>query len=196
MNRVCVFCGSQVGIDGLYRETTVALGKLLVRNGYGLVFGGGSVGLMGVIADAVLDEGGDVIGVLPQQLATKELLHPGVPDMRVVPSMHARKALMADLADAFIALPGGLGTFEEFFEIVTWAQLGFHRKNIGLLNVAGYFDPLVQLIDRAIQEGFIKHKNRDLFVVEERPDVLLQKMVTHQMPKVRRWLGPDRNTQH
>ena len=196
MNRVCVFCGSQVGIDGLYRETTVALGKLLVRNGYGLVFGGGSVGLMGVIADAVLDEGGDVIGVLPQQLATKELLHPGVPDMRVVPSMHARKALMAELADAFIALPGGLGTFEEFFEIVTWAQLGFHRKNIGLLNVAGYFDPLVQLIDRAIQEGFIKHKNRDLFVVEERPDVLLQKMVTHQMPKVRRWLGPDRNTQH
>ena len=191
MKRICVFCGSKVGVSNLYRQTAVLLGKLLVRDSYGLVFGGGSVGLMGEIANAVLDEDGDVIGVLPEQLATKELRHPRVSDMRVVASMHARKALMADLSDAFIALPGGLGTFEELFEIVTWAQLGFHRKNIGLLNVAGYYDPLVGLINHAIDEGFIKSQNRDLFVVEASPEALLQQLATHQMPHVRRWLGPD-----
>ena len=164
----------------------------MVRGGFGLVFGGGSVGLMGVIADSVLARDGEVIGVLPEKLATKELLHTGVADMRIVQSMHARKALMAEQADAFIALPGGFGTFEEFFEIVTWAQLGFHRKNSGLLNVAGYFDPLVRLIDHAIQEEFVKRQNRDLIIVEECPELLLERLTTHQLPKVRRWLGPDK----
>ena len=191
MPRVCVFCGSKFGRDDCYRQSAVELGRLLVNDGWGLVYGGGSVGLMGVIADAVLAEGGDVIGVLPEKMATKELLHTGVPDMRLVPNMHARKALMAELSDAFIAMPGGLGTFEELFEIVTWAQLGLHRKNIGLLNAGGYFDPLVRSIDHAVQEGFVKPQNRDLIIVEERADVLLKRLVSHQMPEVRRWLGPD-----
>ncbi len=155
------------------------------------MFGGGSVGLMGVLADAVLDAGGEVIGVIPEALATKELLHVRVPDMRRVRDMHERKALMADLADAFIAIPGGFGTFEELFEVVTWAQLGFHRKNVGLLNVDGYFDPLVTLIDHAIQAGFIKAAHRDLVVVEREPAVLLERLAVHQLPHVRRWLGPD-----
>ena len=189
--RICVFCGSKVGVDELYRQAAIELGQLMVQQGCGLVFGGGSVGLMGVIADAVLAEQGEVIGVLPEKLATKELRHPGVADMRVVENMHARKALMSELSDAFIALPGGLGTFEELFEVITWAQLGFHRKNIGLLNVGGYYDPLVRLVDHAIQEGFIKADHRDLIVVEERADVLLRRLADHELPKVRRWLGPN-----
>jgi uncharacterized protein (TIGR00730 family) len=150
----------------------------MVRAGIGLVYGGGSVGLMGVIADAVLAEGGDVIGVIPESLATEELLHPGVADMRVVPSMHARKALMAELSDAFVAMPGGFGTFEEFFEVVTWSQLRLHNKLTGLLNVGGYYDPLVRLVDHAVQEGFIKPKHRSLLVIEERPEVLLSRLAS------------------
>ena len=191
MKWIAVFCGSKVGGDGIYRDAAAELGKLMVHKGYGLVFGGGSVGLMGVIADSVLAEGGDVIGVLPAKLATKELRHERVSDMRVVDNMHERKALMSELSDAFVALPGGLGTFEELFEVVTWAQLGFHRKNIGLLNVAGYFDPLIGLIDHAIKEGFIKSKNRELIVAEERPDRLLRQLVEHQLPAVSKWLGPN-----
>ena len=173
MRRLCVFCGSKVGTDERYRAAAAELGRLLVREKIGLVYGGGSVGLMGVIADAVLAEAGEVIGVIPQSLATKELLHPGVTEMHVVASMHARKALMAELSDAFVALPGGFGTFEEFFEVVTWSQLGLHRKLTGLLNVGGYYDPLVRLVDHAVQEGFIKAKHRSLLIVEEQPDVLL-----------------------
>ncbi|MEX0703075.1 MAG: TIGR00730 family Rossman fold protein [Planctomycetales bacterium] len=190
MRRLCVFCGSKAGTEPRYAESAAELGRLLAARGIGLVFGGGSVGLMGAIADAVLDAGGEAIGVIPRKLATKELLHPRVLDMRVVDSMHARKALMAELADAFVALPGGLGTFEELFEVVTWTQLGFHRKNVGLLNVAGYFDPLVRLIDHAIQEGFIKPAHRGLLVVEERPEALLDRLATHELPPVPRWLGP------
>lgn len=191
MERICVFCGSKSGVDGRYREAASELGRLLASRSTALVFGGGSVGLMGVIADAVLEAGGEAIGVIPRMLATKELLHPDVPDVRMVDDMHARKALMAELADAFIALPGGFGTFEELFEIVTWAQLGIHRKTTGLLNVAGYFDPLVRLIDHAVQEGFIKAKHRELIVVEERPAALLERLATHRLPPVRKWLGPE-----
>lgn len=176
LRRLCVFCGSKVGTDERYRSAAVDLGRLLVRKGIGLVYGGGSIGLMGVIADAVLAEGGEVIGVIPESLATEELLHPGVADMRVVSSMHARKALMAELSDAFIAMPGGFGTFEEFFEVVTWSQLKLHHKLTGLLNVGGYYDPLVRLVDHAVQEGFIKPKHRSLLVIEERPDVLLGRL--------------------
>jgi uncharacterized protein (TIGR00730 family) len=191
IRRVCVFCGSKMGVSPEFREAAAALGDELVRRGLGLVFGGGSVGLMGVLADAVLDGGGEVIGVIPDALATKELLHVRVPDMRRVRDMHERKALMAELADAFIALPGGFGTFEELFEIVTWAQLGFHRKNVGLLNVEGYFDRLVDLVDHAIQSGFIVAAHRDLIVVEREPAALLQRLASHELPHVRRWLGPE-----
>lgn len=187
MRRVCVFCGSRVGIDDCYRAAAVELGQLLVRSNLGLVYGGGSVGLMGVIADAVLDAGGDVIGVIPESLATEELLHPRVPDMRVVPTMHARKALMAELSEAFIAMPGGFGTFEEFFEVVTWSQLRLHQKLTGLLNVGGFYDPLVRLVDHAVQEGFIKPKHRELLIVEERPGVLLRRLSRESVIDEPKW---------
>jgi uncharacterized protein (TIGR00730 family) len=174
-----------------YLAATAALGAELVRRGLGVVFGGGGGGLMGVLADRVLESGGEIIGVIPEALATKELLHPRVSDMRCVGDMHQRKALMAELAGAFVALPGGYGTFEEFFEMVTWAQLGFHRKNIGLLNVAGYFDPLVEFIEHAIREGFIVASHRELIVVESEPARLLDRLATHEMPRVRRWLKRD-----
>jgi cytokinin riboside 5'-monophosphate phosphoribohydrolase len=191
LNRVCVFCGSAMGARPAFREAAAALGGELATRRLGLVFGGGSVGLMGIIADAVLAAGGEVIGVIPLALATKEVLHPGVRDMRRVRDMHERKAVMAENADAFVALPGGYGTFEELFEVITWAQLGFHRKNIGLLNVEGYFDPLVKLIEQAIETGFIKPSNRELIFVEREPSALLDRLATHQMPIVRRWLSPD-----
>jgi uncharacterized protein (TIGR00730 family) len=180
-----------MGVVPAFQEAAARLGGELVTRGLGLVFGGGSVGLMGVIADAVLDRGGEVIGVIPQALATKELLHLRVSDMRRVRDMHERKAVMAELADAFIALPGGFGTFEELFEVITWAQLGFHQKNIGLLNVDGYFGPLVTLVDHAIQSGFIKPAHRDLIFAERDPTTLLDKLQTHRLPPVRRWLGPE-----
>ncbi len=136
---------------------------------------------MGVIADSVLNAGGEVIGVIPETLATEELLHPRVADMRVVPTMHARKALMAELSEAFIAMPGGFGTFEEFFEVVTWSQLRLHRKLTGLLNVGGFYDPLVRLVDHAVQEGFIKPQHRELVIVEERPEVLLRRLMNENI---------------
>jgi uncharacterized protein (TIGR00730 family) len=189
--RICVFCGSSLGAAPVYQAGAAALATEIVRRGLGVAYGGGSVGLMGVVADRVLEEGGEVIGVIPEALATKELLHPRVPDMRRVADMHQRKALMAQLSGAFIALPGGYGTFEELFEIVTWAQLGFHRKNIGLLNVAGYFDPMVEMIEHAIREGFIVASHRDLFIIENEPTRLLDRLVAHEMPFVRRWLARD-----
>jgi uncharacterized protein (TIGR00730 family) len=191
MKTLCVFCGSKVGSDDRYRAAAAELGRLLAQRGTTLVFGGGSVGLMGVIADEALAAGGEVIGVIPRALATKELLHPKVPDMRMVADMHARKALMAELAEAFVALPGGYGTLEELLEVITWAQLGFHEKNIGLLNVGGYFDPLVKLFDHAIEAGFITPAHRDLVVVEEQPEKLLARLESHRQPPVRKWLGPD-----
>ena len=191
MKRICVFCGSKVGDDGQYREATERLGRLFVQRAYTLVYGGGSVGLMGVLADTVLAGGGEVIGVIPQRLATKELLHTGVATMHVVASMHDRKARMEELADAFIALPGGFGTFEETLEMITWAQLGIHRKPVGLLNVAGYFAPLVQQVEHAIAEGFIKPKHRQLIVMAEEPESLLELLAEHHVPAVRQWLRPE-----
>ena len=173
MRRICVFCGSQIGTNGLYRQAATALGQLLVRHGYGLVYGGGHVGLMGVIADAVLASGGEVIGVIPESMVARELAHTGLTQLQVVSGMHARKARMAELADAFIALPGGYGTFEELFEVITWAQLGMHRKPIGLLNVAGYFDALKALVDQAIAEGFIRSEHRHLLTMADDADTLL-----------------------
>ncbi|HVV99399.1 MAG TPA: TIGR00730 family Rossman fold protein [Planctomycetaceae bacterium] len=189
--RVCVFCGSNAGGRPEYRESAEALGRLLVARGCGLVYGGGSVGLMGVIADAVLAAGGEVQGVIPKSLATRELLHPRVEPMHVVEGMHARKSLMAELADAFIAMPGGYGTFEELFEVITWAQLGLHAKPIGLLNVAAFFDPLVQLVDHAVDEGFVKAAQRELIVVEADVERLFERLETHRPPAVPKWIRPE-----
>ena len=189
MRRVAVFCGSRVGNDERYRAAARDLGKELVGRGCGLVYGGGSVGLMGVVADAVLDAGGEVTGVIPTLLATRELIHPRVADMRRVPDMHARKALMAELADGFVALPGGYGTLEELFEVITWAQLGIHRKPIGLIDVAGFFRPLVEFIDRAVAADFIRPKHRDLIVVAASPAELLDRLARHEMPREPKVLG-------
>ncbi|MEX1228844.1 MAG: TIGR00730 family Rossman fold protein [Planctomycetaceae bacterium] len=191
MKRICIYCGSQIGKDNVYRNAARELGTLMARKNYGLVYGGGSIGLMGVVADALLANHGEVIGVIPDALATKELIHPSVADMRVVRTMHDRKALMAELADAFIALPGGYGTFEELFEAITWNQLGLHRKTIGLLNITGYFDPLIRMIDHAVQEGFIKRSQRELFVVEERPQTLLDRLETHIIPPQKPIISQD-----
>ena len=191
MKRICVFCGSNHGINSLYRHTAEELGQLFAERGHGLVYGGGGVGLMGVVADAVLAGGGEVIGVIPEVLATKELAHPNVTAMHVVPGMHARKARMVELADAFITMPGGYGTFDELFEVITWAQLGLHHKPIGLLNVAGYFDALVGFIDHAVAEGFIKPVHRQLIVTAEQPAALLEALTHHKMPAVRKWITPE-----
>jgi uncharacterized protein (TIGR00730 family) len=153
LRRVCVFCGSSTGNRTIYADAATQLAREMVRRGIGLVFGGGAVGLMGVIADAVLGAGGHAIGVIPHALVARELAHRALPDLRVVNSMHERKATMAALADAFVAMPGGFGTFEEFCEVVTWTQLGVHRKPCGLLNVGGFYDPLIAQFDRGVAEG-------------------------------------------
>ena len=188
MKRVCVYCGSSAGNKPIYREAAEAMGGLLARRGIGLVYGGGNVGLMGLVADAVLAGGGEVIGVIPHALATREIAHDGVTDLRVVDSMHTRKAMMADLSDAFIAMPGGFGTFEEFFEAVTWTQLGLHRKPCGLLNVGGFYAPLAAFIDQAVTEGFIKPIHRASIVVDDDPERLLNALATVDLPDVPKWI--------
>lgn len=194
LKRLCVFCGSSSGFDLVHRQVSAAFGSLLATQGIELVFGGGSVGLMGAVADAVLHAGGRVIGVIPHFLATRELLHEGVTEIRRTSDMHERKAAMSDLADAFVALPGGLGTFEELFEVLTWAQLGLHQKPIGLLNIDGYFDPLVAMVDRAICDGFCKEVHRRLFVVNEDPARLLELLRKHQPPQVKKWIQSSEET--
>jgi uncharacterized protein (TIGR00730 family) len=191
VRRVCVFCGSSPGRDPRYRGAARDLARALVARGHGLVFGGGSVGLMGVLADAVLAAGGEATGVIPQGLAAREVAHRSLTQIQVVPSMHARKARMAELADAFIALPGGFGTFEELLEIVTWAQLGIHGKPIGLLNVAGYYDPLIALVDRAVGEGFVSPENRSLILVEGEADPLLERLSAYVGPPRPEWITPE-----
>jgi uncharacterized protein (TIGR00730 family) len=173
LTRVCVFCGSNAGTMPEYARAAEALADALVSRHIDLVFGGGRVGLMGIVADAMLARGGHVIGVIPHALVTREVAHLGLPDLRVVASMHERKAMMADLADAFIALPGGFGTFEEFCEVVTWTQLGLHRKGCGLLNVRGFFDPLLAMFDRAVADGFLPVQNRAIVSASADPGALL-----------------------
>jgi uncharacterized protein (TIGR00730 family) len=188
MRRLCIFCGSSKGGRQVYAEAARALGAALTRRRIGLVFGGGRVGLMGVVADTVLDGGGEVIGVIPEALVAKELAHNGVGDLRVVSSMHERKALMAELADAFVALPGGYGTFEEFCEVITWAQLGLHRKPCGLLNVDGFYDPLLAFFDHAVAERFIRPAHRSLILEERDPERLLDRLASFQAPPVEKWI--------
>lgn len=175
--RVCVFCGSATGSNPAYAAAARRLGALLAGHGLGLVYGGGNIGLMGVLADTVMAAGGNVIGVMPRNLVAREIGHTGITDLRIVETMHQRKAMMADLSDAFLALPGGYGTFDEFFEAVTWTQLGIHRKACGLLNVDGYFDPLIAMLDRAAADGFILPHNRHLVLAGHDPDALLRRLL-------------------
>jgi uncharacterized protein (TIGR00730 family) len=191
MRRICVFCGSNSGTRPVYAEAARGIGAALARRGVGLVFGGGSVGLMGIAADAALAGGGEVIGVIPEALAAREVAHLGLRDLRVVGSMHERKALMAELSDAFVALPGGFGTFEEFCEVLTWAQLGLHRKPCGLLNVDGYYDPLLALFDRAVTEGFLHPAHRALVVEASDNETLLDEIAGFRPPVVEKWIDKD-----
>jgi len=164
------------------------MGALLAKRGIGLVYGGGNVGLMGVVADAAIDRGGEVIGVIPQALANREIAHTGVTALHIVDSMHTRKAMMAELSDAFVAMPGGVGTFEEFFEAVTWTQLGLQRKPCGLLNVNGFYSPLAAFVDQAVTEGFIKPVHRAAIVVDSDPARLLDTLATIRLPDVPKWI--------
>ena len=189
--KICVFCGSSSGFSDNYRAAAAELGRTLVEQGLGLVYGGGRIGLMGVIADSVLAHGGQVIGVIPEPMVAREIWHSGLTELRVVPSMHARKSLMAELADAFIALPGGFGTFEEFCEMITWSQLGIHRKPCGLLNVAGYYDSLLKMFDHAVAEGFLKRENRELVLASPDCRQLLETMRAFEPVVVRKWIEPS-----
>jgi uncharacterized protein (TIGR00730 family) len=188
IRRVCVFCGSNAGSDPAYMDAARHLGRLLARDGIGLVYGGGSVGLMGEVADAVLQAGGEAIGVIPHALWAREVGHRGLTDLRIVETMHERKAMMADLSDAFIALPGGLGTLEEIFEIWTWAQLGLHAKPVGFLDVDGFFAPLMQFLDRAVRERFLKDAHRAIALVDADAERLLRRFDEWQAPRVEKWI--------
>jgi uncharacterized protein (TIGR00730 family) len=181
---LCVFCGSQSGARKLYSIAANAVGDEIARQGMGLVYGGGKVGLMGIVADAVLAGGGPVVGVIPDVLMTKELAHDQITKLEVVNSMHQRKARMAELACGFLTLPGGIGTFEEFFEIVTWAVLGIHQKPIGLLNVDGYFDPILRLLGHAVEEKFLRPQHLDLILVGEDPAALVTRLASHKPPSI------------
>jgi len=173
--QICVFTGSRHGAMPAYADAAKQLARGLVKRGFGLVYGGGNVGLMNVIADAVLELGGHVTGVIPDSLVSKEVAHRGLSDLRVVQSMHERKALMAESSNGFIAMPGGIGTMEELFEVLSWAQLGLHEKPCGLLNVARYYDPLVEFLDRAVTQDFLKPKHRALLLVESDSAILLDR---------------------
>ncbi len=177
MKRICVFCGSRSGTNPQYTNAAVATGRAIAAAGAGLVFGGGSVGLMRVVADATLDAGGEVIGVIPQFLIEKEHVHPRLDDLRIVDTMHERKAIMAKHADAFIALPGGFGTIEEIFEMLTWLQLGLQSKPCGFLNVAGYYTHLIAFLDHSVGEGFVAAANRDALFVDTDPGKMVRAML-------------------
>lgn len=191
LERICVFCGSNAGVRPAYADAARAMGRVLLERGFGLVYGGGNVGLMGIVADTVLSGGGEVIGVIPEALMAREVGHPELTELHVVKTMHARKALMADRADAFVALPGGFGTFEEFFEVLTWSQLGLHPKACGVLNVDGYYDPLAALIDHGVAEGFIPGRHRALVIEETDPARLLDRFATFVPPTTPKWIGRD-----
>lgn len=191
MKRICVYCGSSSGARPSYTDAARALGESLLERGLGLVYGGSNVGLMGVIADTVLAAGGEVIGVIPRALVAKEVAHPGLIELRIVDSMHDRKAAMAELADAFIALPGGFGTLEEFSEIVTWVMLGLHRKPCGLLNVEGYYDGLLSFLNHAVTEGFISPQIRSIVLTDSQADNLLDKISRYEAPPLHRWIAKD-----
>lgn len=188
LRRVCVFCASSPGSRPLYGEVAAATGALLAANDIGVVYGGGAVGLMGIVADAALAAGGEVTGVIPDDLFAREVGHAGVSDLRVVASMHERKQLMFDLADGFVALPGGLGTLEEVFEVLTWAQLGMHVKPIAVLDVAGYYEPLLAFLDRAVDERLVRAEHRRMLLHGGDPAEVLERMRGYQPPVVEKWI--------
>jgi uncharacterized protein (TIGR00730 family) len=189
MKSVCVYCGSNPGRLPAYAEAARRLGAELVERGLGLVYGGASVGVMAVLADTVLQLGGHVTGVIPEALVRREVAHSRLSQLRVTGTMHERKTLMAELADGFVALPGGIGTLEEVFEAWTWAQLGLHGKPCGLLNVAGYFDGLIAFLDHAVSEGFVKEPHRSMLVVSDDPADLLDRFEAYEAPAVRKWIS-------
>ena len=191
MKAICVYCGSSPGRLDVYASAARALGQAMVERDLGLVYGGASIGLMGLIADTVMQLGGRAVGVIPKGLARKEVVHRHLTELHVTQSMHERKTLMAELSDGFIAMPGGIGTFEEIFEIWTWAQLGIHAKPCGLLNVAGYYDALTTFLDHAAAEQFLKPDQRSLLMVEQQPQALLDRFASYQAPSVRKWLDAD-----
>jgi uncharacterized protein (TIGR00730 family) len=190
MNRLCVFCGANPGHDPAYGELAVQLGSTLTQRGIGLVYGGGSAGIMGTLADAALAAGGEVIGVIPKTLLDREHGHRGLTQLRVVDSMHERKALMAELSDGFVALPGGIGTLEEIFEVWTWAHLGMHRKPCGLLDVSGFFTPLIGFLDHLVETGFLRSASRAMLTVAASPDELLAQFAVYQAPDMEKWITP------
>jgi uncharacterized protein (TIGR00730 family) len=188
MRRLCVFCGSSEGNDPAHLQAARALGETLALSGIGLVYGGASVGLMGVLADAALVAGGEVTGVMPHALVEKEIAHSGLTDLRVVGSMHERKALMAELSDGFVALPGGIGTFEELFEVWTWAQLGHHKKPCALLNVRGFYDGLIAFLDKVAELGVMKGPHRSMLIVAQQPLELIERIGAYEPTAVPKWI--------
>jgi uncharacterized protein (TIGR00730 family) len=187
LKRVCVFCGSNAGLRPEYADAARRLARVLSSRGIGVVYGGGNIGLMGIIADAMLEAGAEVIGVIPQSLVEREVAHAGLTALHVVQTMHERKAMMSSLSDAFIAMPGGFGTFDEFFEVLTWSQLGYHRKPCGLLDVAGYFDRMTAMLDHAVAEGFLRPAHRGLVIADRDPEALLQKLADFTPVAAGKW---------
>lgn len=191
LNKICVYCGSNPGKRSIYTEQAKKLGELLVQKEIELVYGGASVGVMGVIADAVINNGGRATGIIPKDLLRKEVAHQNLSELQVVASMHERKARMADISDGFIALPGGLGTVEELFEMLTWAQLGFHQKPVGILNAGGYFDHLSTFLDHAVAEQFVKREHRKMLMIEEDPATLIDAFEQYESPVVEKWIDRE-----
>lgn len=191
LRRICVYCGSSPGADPAYAEAARGLGARLAQDGIGLVYGGASVGLMGAVADAARAAGGEVIGVIPEALVAREVAHGGLEDLRVVGTMHERKALMADLADAFVALPGGMGTLEELAETLTWSMLGLHAKPCGILDVAGYYAGLTAFLDHAVDQRFLRAEHRELLLVSEDAGELLARFATWEAPTVEKWIDRE-----
>ena len=187
--RICVYLGSSPGRSPVYRETAIAFGELMVKRGIGLVYGGGNVGLMGIIADTVHAGGGEVIGVIPEALKAREGEQTNLTELHVVQTMHERKALMAKHADGFVTLPGGIGTFEEMFEAWCWSQLGYHEKPCGLLNVNGFYTGLSSFIDSVVEEGFLQPRHREMMLIETDPETLLDRMMGYIAPNTEHWLG-------
>ncbi|WP_163338716.1 TIGR00730 family Rossman fold protein [Desulfopila sp. IMCC35008] len=187
MKRICVYCGSNTGAQPEYLESAKALGTLLAQGNIDVVYGGAEVGLMGAVASAALAEGGNVIGIIPKSFADK-VCHTKLSELQIVPTMHDRKTRMFDLSDAFITLPGGIGTLEETFEILTWAQIGFHSKPCGLLNINGYFDSIIEFLDHSLRQQFVRQEHRDMVLVDNNPQGLLHQFENYQAPTIRKWI--------
>ena len=191
IKRICVYCGSSPGKNPAYTLAAKSLANAMCERGIGLVYGGAAIGVMGAVADAVLAAGGEAIGIIPESLAVKEVAHENLTDLHVVASMHERKAMMADLSDGFVALPGGWGTLEEIFEILTWAQLGFHEKPCALLNIEGYYDNLIRFMENAFEQKFVNALCRPMLIKADEPAALLDQFAIYSAPRVRKWVGED-----